>query len=425
MTAAVPGGVAPPSIPSTVSLEPLGRRFHVHLGGVGLANLADGIVAAGVPLIAISLTRSPGQIALLSVALWLPWLLLGLLAGVLVDRVDRRRLQVSAMSVRVLVLALLAAAAFTDRLSMPLLIGAVLLYGVTEVFVDLAAGALVPAIAPRSRLSAANGRVLATQQVCGTFVGALAGSVLLLLGHGWVIAVPAGLCVGFVLLIGTGLRGDYRIPRTGKVDVVHEVTEGARFLLGHRVLRPLLITAGVMNMANTGYFAVFVLWVVGPGSAVGLDPEHFPLLVAVIAVGAVLGSLVTERLLRRVQEVPLMFTCWGVNSLVLLIPVLWPQWAPIGAAMFVLGFTNTIGNVLSQTIRQRLVPARLLGRVGGAGRTIGYGLMPVGALLGGLVAEAWGLASVFVGAAILCLLAVGYVVARVSQGTVAAHETAS
>lgn len=406
-------------------VEPLGRRFHVHLGGVGLANLADGIVAAGVPLIAISLTRSPVQISMLSVALWLPWLVLGLLAGVVVDRVDRRRLQVSAMSVRVLVLGLLATAAFTDRLSMPLLVAAVLLYGITEVFVDLAASALVPTIAPRSRLSAANGRVLAAQQVSNTFVGALAGSVLLLLGHGWLIAVPAGLCVVFVLLIGTGLRGDYRIPRTDKVRLGHEVTEGARFLLGHRVLRPLLISAGLMNMANTAYFAVFVLWVVGPGSAVGLAPEQFPLLIALIAAGAVLGSLVTERLLRLVREVPLMFTCWGSNSVVLLVPVLWPDAAVIAAAMFVLGFTNTIGNVLSQTIRQRLVPARLLGRVGGAGRTIGYGLMPVGALLGGLVAETWGLATVFVSATVVCLLAVGYVVARVSQSTVAPYEPPS
>lgn len=402
--------------------EPLGRPFQVHLGGVGLANLADGIMAAGVPLIAISLTRSPGEISLLSAAIWLPWLLLGLLAGVVVDRLDRRRVQLVAMGVRVVLLSALTWLAFTDRLSMPVLIGFALAYGMTEVFVDLAAGALVPALAPRSRLSAANGRVLAAQQVFNAFVGAPAGGALLVLGAGWVVGVPAVLCVAFLVLIGLGLRGSYRIERAQQQPAGREISEGARFLLGHRVLRPILISGGLMNMASAAYFAVFILWVVGEQSRVGLRPEHYPLLFAALPVGAVLGSLLAERLQRRIDEVPLMFTCWAVNSVMLLVPVVWPEAGAIAGAMLVLGFTNTIGNVIGQTIRQRLVPAGMLGRVGGAGRTIGFGLMPVGALLGGQVAERWGLAAVFYGATVVCLGAVAYVALRVNQSLVAASE---
>ncbi|MCE0487481.1 MFS transporter [Ornithinimicrobium sediminis] len=404
-------------------VAPLGRTFHVHLTGVGLANIADGIMAAAVPLIAVTLTRSPLLVSLISVAFFLPWLLFGILAGVVVDRTDRRRTQLAGMAVRVTLLVTLTTLLVSDRLTMPLLIAVAFGYGITDVVVDLAGSSIVPSIAPRSRLSAANGRVLAVQQVCATFVGAPIAAGLLVLGAGWAAGVPAALAVTFLLVVGLGMRGSYRVERTGTATGWAEVTEGARFLLRHPVLRPLLVSGSVLNMANTGYFAVFVLWVVGAGSQVGLAAEHYPLLVMLLAVGAVVGSLLAERLVRRWAEMPLMFACWGVNSVGLLVPLLWPRPVPIAATFLVLGVTNTIGNVIGQTVRQRLVPGELLGRVGGAARTIGYGLMPLGAVLGGQVAETWGLPAVFVGATVTCLLAVAYVASQVSQSMVDAHDT--
>lgn len=402
--------------------EPLGRKFHVHLTSVAVANLADGMVMAGAPLIAVSLTRSPAEISLLSVVFWLPWLLFGIVAGVVVDRTDRRLLRMTGMLLRAMVLGGLAAAAFTDRLTMPLLIGGTALYGLTQVFVDLAGRAVVPQLAPRSRWSAANGRVMAAEQVTNSFVGGPVGGALLVLGSGWVMGVPAALSVLFVLLLAFGLRGDYRVERTDPKTPLKDVGEGLRFLGGHPVLRPLLVSGSLMNMANTAYFAVFVLWVVGEESAVGLRAEAFPLLLAVLAVGAVAGSLSTELIQRRIAEVPLMLGCWGVNTVMLLLPVISPTAGAIAAAMFVLGFTNTIGNILSLTIRQRLVPTGMLGRIGGASSTIGYGLMPVGAFLGGLVGEAWGLPTVFVGATVVCFLGLLYPVLRVTQRLVDDHE---
>lgn len=402
--------------------EPLGRRFHVHLGSVAIANLADGMVSAGAPLIAVGLTRSPAEISLLSVVFWLPWLLFGIVAGVVVDRTDRRLLRIVGMLVRAGVLSAMAAAAFSDRLTMPILVAGTALYGLTTVFVDLAGRAIVPQLAPRSRWSAANGRVMAAEQVTNTFVGGPVGGALLVLGAGWVMGVPAALSVLFVLLLVLGLRGDYTVARPEPRTPLKDVTEGLRFLTGHPVLRPLLVSGSLMNMANTAYFAVFVLWVVGEGSAVGLGPETYPLLLAVLAVGAVLGSVAVERIQRHVADVPLMLGCWGVNTGMLLLPVLFPSPVVIGAVMFVLGFTNTIGNILSLTLRQRLVPTGMLGRIGGASSTVGYGLMPLGALLGGLVGEAWGLPAVFVGATVLALLGLSYPVLRVSQRLVDEHE---
>lgn len=411
---------------TTTAAEPLGRPFHIHLGGVGLANLADGIVLGGVPLVAVTLTRSPGEISLLQVAFWLPWLLLGLVAGVVVDRLDRRHVQLAGAAVRVVLLAGMTWLAVTDRLTMALLVAAVGVYGVTQVFVDLAGSSIIPQLAPRSRLSAANGRVMGAEQALTTFVGGPAGGLLLTLGAGWVFGVPVALGVAFLLLIGLGLRGDFHADRPEQAPStasrLTEVLEGLRMQVAHPVLRPLLVSSSVFNFANTGYFAVFVLWMVGPGSRVGLEPHEFPMLLAVLAVGAVVGSALAERLVRRFSEVPLLVACWAVNSSLLLVPVLWPHPWPIALAFFVVGLTNMVGNVVGRTLRQRLVPAATLGRVGGAGGMVGYGLMPLGALLGGLVGEVWGLQAVFVGAVVLCLLTVVYVATHLSDALVEQHE---
>lgn len=405
--------------------DPLGRRFGIHLTGVGLANLADGIVLGGVPLIAVTLTRSPSEISLLQVAFWLPWLLLGLFAGVVVDRLDRRHVQLAGAGVRIAVLSGMTALAVTDQLTMPLLIGGVAAYGITQVFVDLAGSSIVPQLAPRSRLPAANGRVMGMEQLMNTFVGAPVGGFILVLGSGWVFGLPVALGVAFLLLIGLGLRGNYRAeeatdePASTKLQ---QVLEGFRFQITHPVLRPLIITGSVMNFANTGYFAVFILWVVGPQSRVGLEPQQYPLLLAVLAVGALLGAVLAEQLVKLMPEVPLLITSWFTNTLLLLIPVLYPTTWAIATAFVVIGFTNMTGNVMLRTLRQRLVPEAKLGRVGGASGMIGYGLMPLGALLGGLVGEFFGLPVVFLSAVVLNLTTVTYTATQVGTRLVTQHE---
>ncbi|MEZ0447124.1 MFS transporter [Cellulomonas sp. ICMP 17802] len=402
--------------------EPLGRRFTAHLTATGLANLGDGVLQTGVPLYALTLTRSPGQIALLTAAAWLPWLVLGLAAGVVVDRRDRKYTQVVGLAARALLLAVAVHLVATGRMTMPVLTVIVLAYGVTDVFVDLAGSALVPDLVPRSRLEAANGRTLAAQQVMAAFVGGPIAGAVLAFGAGWVFGIPAGLAVAALVLISTRIPGSYKHAQAEKRRATAEIREGVGFLVRHPVLRPLLVAGSVMNMASTGYFAVFVLWVVGPGSRVGLEPAHYPLVIAVLAVGAVLGSVAAEPLGRRIPEVRLLLGCWTLNAALLVVPVLVPTVPALTVTAFFLGFLNTNGNVISQSMRQRMVAPGMLGRVGGAGRTLAFGLMPVGALLGGFVAEQWGLPAVFVGATALSLAAVAYPIAVVRQHMVAELE---
>ncbi len=162
----------------------LGAGFRAQLAFTGLANLGDGILGMLAPLVALTLTASPAQISLLTAATWAPWLLFGLAAGVVIDRVDRRRAQVVALALRAGVLAATAFLSLSGRLTMPLLLAAVLLYGVTEVFADLGANSILPDLVPADRLPAANGRVLGVQQVANAFLGSPLAGVLIVLGAG-------------------------------------------------------------------------------------------------------------------------------------------------------------------------------------------------------------------------------------------------
>lgn len=396
----------------------LGRPFGVQLASTGLANLGDGILGTLAPLLALSLTSSPMLISALTAATWLPWLLFGLVAGVIVDRVDRRRAQVAALLARAALLGSAAWLTLVGLLSIPLLIALLMLYGLTEVVADLGATAMVPDLVPPDRLPAANGRVIGVQQVANTFLGAPLAGVLIVLGAGLGFGVSAGLAALAGLLLLVGLKGDFRRASSGPTRPWAQVREGLAFLVRHRVLRPLVITGSVLNLAASGYFAVFVLWVVGPESAVGLTETQYPLVMLGLAVGAVAGSLVAAAFDKRFGTGRTMIGAFIASVLLMVAPVVWPTPVSLVLSCTLVGVTNTVGNVLSQSLRQRLVPGDLLGRIGGAGRTLSYGLMPLGALLAGALAEHAGLPVTFYAAVALSLLACGYLALRLRAADV-------
>lgn len=411
--------------------------FRVHLAGVGLGNLADGIVAGAVPLLAITLTRDPLLVGLLSTAMWLPWLLGALLVGVVVDRTDRARVRRLALAARACVLAGGVGAVLTDVLTIWVLLALCLAYAATEVFSDLAASAMIPQLVPREELPRANARIMGTERLMQEFVGQPIGGALVMLGAGHVFGTAAAVVVLVVLLLGRLRRPEgFVAPRQASADdadtgVAEEaaslrgdLAEGLQVVLSHPVVRPFTVSAALTNIANTAYFSVFVLWVVGPGSAVGLEPWQFPLLVAVLSAGAIAGSLVPSRWVARAGEVRVMIGCWFVNSALLLVPVLVPTWWAIGAALVLIGATNMVGNVIGTSIRQRVVPARLLGRTGGATRTLIFGTMAIAGPVGGLVGRAFGLPALFVGATVLALLVTAWVATRVDQDVVDRAEAA-
>jgi len=366
----------------------------------GVVNLADGVLMVSASLLAVGLTRSPLEVSLVSASATLPWLLSTLLAGVVADRYDRRRVMVVANLVRVLALAAGVVAVAGGALSVPLLCALALVLGTAEVFHDTCAQSMVPALVPRDRLEAANGRLLTTEQVANAFLGAPLAGPLVALGAGWALGVPALLYLaGGLLLLGVG--GQFRARRVDSATpttVRAEIADGLRFVARHRIIRTLTLVAGASNAANSAFFAVFVLWVVGPGSAMGASPEVYGLLTACLAVGAVAGPVLATRVVERFGSVRLLQPTWIANALVMLVPVLVPRVEAAAVAFVLLGATNVMGNVMQMSMRQRMVPDPLMGRVQAAGRFVGRGLDPVGALLGGVVGAALDLQPVFYGA---------------------------
>lgn len=368
-----------------------------------LSNIADGVMLLGLALLAVQLTRSPTLVSMVSAAATLPWLLLALLAGALADRWDRRRIMMVASWSRAIVFAVVAVVAAFDQLTLPLLYGVALAFGIAEVFSDVSAQSMLPMVVSRDRLDSANGRLMATQTVGNNFLGAPLAGVLVSVSAATALGAPA-LLYGIAALVLLRMRGEFMVLTPTTASLRSDIAHGLRYLAGHRIIRALAAISGTFNLANAAYFAVFVLYAVGPTSAIGLTESGYSLLFALLAGGAILGSVVVEQLSRWVGHARLLIGALALNSLLLLVPILAPSLFAVAVAVVLLGFTNAMSNVLSVSMRQRLVPEHLLGRVNATVRFIGMGAAPLGALLGGLIGDVITLPAVFYAAVAICLL---------------------
>lgn len=418
-----PAASADPAVPSAAPGRfdgGLGATFHRLWVQRGAVNLADGVLLTASGLLAVGVTRSPFQVSLVAASATLPWLFATLPAGVLADRYDRRLLMGVANLVRVAALVAGVALVLGPGVSIPLLCGLALVLGVAEVLHDTVASTLVPAVVPRALYEKANGRLLVAEQVANSFLGAPLAGPLVALGAAWALGVPALLYAAGALLL-LGLHGRFRAHRDPvvKPSARRELAEGVRFVFGHRVIRTLTLVAGFANAANSAYFAVFVLWVVGPGSAMGLSPQVFGLLISALALGAVLGPALAGRVVARFGSVRLLQPTWMANALLMALPVLVPSlWVAV-PVFVLLGVTNVMGNVMQMSMRQRMIPEALLGRAGAVGRLIGRGLDPIGALAGGALATVLGLEVVFLGAVVVVLLGQAWSMAVVTPAAAA------
>lgn len=407
--------------------HPLGRRFAVHLGTVGLNSLAGGILFAGVPLVAATLTQSPQEISMITAAASLP-ALLGVVAGLVVDRTDRRRLRILVMGLRVGLLAALGVLALTGNLTLWALVALIGLYALGGVFVGAANVAMVPQVVSRPQLARANSRIQATMFILEDIIGAPIAAALVVAGSVWLFGVPGLISIAAVLVLWWGLHGQvFRAPQASepstedsqalshRAKAVRDIVEGLRFMATHRVLRPVFIMSMAANCASSAYFAVLVLWMVGPSSPVGVPPEAFPLFFTAQAVGAVVATMLVSRMLKVVGEFSLMMAGFWLMPLLVVVQVMWPNAWVMGVTMVLLGFSLTVGNVIAMTMIQKLVPGSMLGRFSGASQTASSGLAPLGALAGGAVAELFGISVLYLMVAAVLAIAFVYPMLVVRQ----------
>lgn len=387
----------------------------------GLSNLADGVFMVALPLVTLTVTRDPAAFAAVTFVYRLPWLLFALPAGALADRLDRRRTMVLVNLGRAFLLGGLATAVALDVHGLALLYVIGFALGIGETLFDTSAQSIVPNLVGKDGLTRANGRLYAVELTANQFVGPPLGGLLVAVGAWIALGASAAAYAlgGAVLLLVTG---SFRTERTGpRTRLRTDIAEGVRYLVAHRVLRTLALCTGLSNLASTALISVLAIYAVEPGP-MGLSEPAFGLLLTASAVGSLLATVLGERVIAMLGR-----------SRTLLLSMVIPAWLPLSAALTanvapfaiglaLAGFWWMAWNVITVSLRQRIAPDHLLGRVNAGYRLVAWGAMPVGAALGGVVGSLLGVRGVFWLAGVLMLACVPPLLAVVSDAALDAAE---
>lgn len=369
----------------------MGTAFRWNLASSWVAQVGDGIALAAGPLLVATQTRSPVLIAAAAVVQRLPGLAVGLYAGAVADRVDRRRVVIAANVGRLAVLAVLVATLLTGTLSIGLLLGLLLLVGTAEVFADTGWRAILPTIVAPEDLGLANARQMSGFLVANQLLGPAVGASLFALGS----AVPFGVQV-LTLLLAVGLFSRVRLPAVERArpdqHVGRDIVDGLRWIAGNAPVRTLTLVILVFNVTWGAPWGVLVYWA---QERLGVGAVGFGLLTTASAVGGIASVLSYGSLERRVPLARLMRACLTLEVLTHLALALVTSWALALVVMVVFGGYAFVWGSLSSAVRQRATPEELQGRVGSVYWVGLVGGLLVGQLLGGLIADRFGAAAPF------------------------------
>ena len=335
----------------------------------------------------------------------LPWLLFGLLAGVVADRVDRRRLIVIVHCVRAVVLAVLCATIATDRVDIVVVLAAMFLLGSTETFADTTSQTLLPMIVTGRDLGVANARKMAGHVTINQLAGPPVGAALFAIGSFWPFFVQT-----VAVVVSAALVAEVRLPAhgrgpSGRSHVRADVAEGFRWLWHNAAVRTLAVTIVTFNVTFGAAWSVLVLYA---DERLGTGEVGYGLLTTASAAGGILGTVVYGPLARRFTLGALM-RAGLVLETVTHVALALTTWSPVAMGiMFVFGAHAFVWGTTSTTIRQRTVPTQLQGRVGSVYLIGVHGGIVVGSFVGGAIAGAWGVTApfwfAFVGSGILVVL---------------------
>ena len=359
-----------------------------------ISNVGDGVTGVAGPLLVASMTSNPTLVAGAVFVQQLPWLLFALPAGAYVDRLDRRRLLVAVNLARGAVLAGLAVAVWADVATLPVLYTAFFLFGTGETLADSASVALLPSIVPAEHLASANARLLGTYLVGNQLLAPPVGAWLFVVAAALPFAFDAASFLAAALLIAPLLRRHGPEPRGWEQprSLRTEITEGLGWLWHHRTLRLLAVCVGVMNLAGAGSFAIWVLWA---RQRLGLEGTGFGALVTAYAAGGLLGTLLAGRLDASLGPAILLRAGLCIEAACQLVLALARSPWIAGATLILFGAHAMVWGVVTVSVRQRLVPEPLRGRVNGVYFLFGLGGAALGTLLGGGLASALGVTAPF------------------------------
>ena len=382
----------------------LGTDFRWIWSSSSITNLGDGVLIAAGPLLVASITRDAFSVAMALFLQRLPFFLLGLPAGAVIDRVDRRRLVIFMNLMRCGVLALLALGLLADRVSLPVIFVAMFAIGTAETFADNASIAVIPLLVPRDGLGQANARLIGTRIAMNQLAGPPLGAFLFALGSSLPFGFNAA-CFALAALLFARVRLPHEPPPGSTLSLRREVAEGLAWLWGHAPVRTLIILIAVFNVTFGAAFSVLVLYAL---EQLGLSEIGYGFLLSASAVGGLVGSAGFRWLEERFSYALLLRIGLTIETLTHLGLALTTSALAASVILFVFGIHAVVWGTTSATIRQRAVPPALLGRVQSVSMIGVFGPLALGTALGGAIAQRWGVTApfwfAFVGAALTTAL---------------------
>ena len=388
----------------------LGASYRKLFSASVISNLGDGVSTVAYPWLASAITRNPLLVALVAVAQRLPWLVFTLPAGVITDRVDRRKAMVLMDTCRGLLTAAVAVAIWIESDSLPkpsaldsvvgtrwplfiAVLGATVLLGSAEVLRDNAAQTIVPDVVATEHLETANGRMWSAEGVANSFVGPPLGSLLIAVAFALPFLLDATSFFAAAALVGL-IPGSFRAARSPsgasasapvsdtRAPWRAELREGVSWLWAHQVLRPMAIMLGLMNLASMVSGATFVLYA---QEVLDVGPFVFAIIGMGGAVGGIVGGVIASRLSKRFGAgtcLAITMAGFAVSGVIMAINTWWP----LAFVLFTIeSLFSILWNVITVSFRQSIIPQHLLGRVDSVYRFFAWGMMPIGAAIGGVL----------------------------------------
>jgi len=387
----------------------LGKNYWRLWSATAISNLGDGISLIAYPWLASAITRDPFLIALAGLVGRLPWLLFTLPAGVITDRVERRKIIVAMDLLRGLLTIAVATIVWRASSSLPdldalteaeittnwslyiVILISSLLYGMAEVLRDNAAQTVMPQIVDKEKLEVANGRMWSAEYVTNSFMGPPLGSFLI----GIAIFIPffvdaATFLIAVILIAGIRLTvppsksGSETSAEKKPVHMRAEIKEGFLWLWRHELLRPMAIILGLLNFLATTSTALFILFA---QEILNTSVLIFAILGTSAAIGGTIGGLLAPKISSRLGSggtLALALITFPTVALIIGLTSYWPLVWILTAFSTIMAVT---WNVITVSLRQSIIPDHLLGRVNSVYRFFAWGSMPLGMLAAGVMVD--------------------------------------
>ncbi len=374
----------------------LGPGFTALFRGSLVTNIGDGMRLATFPLLAASLTPSPFSIGTVTAAQYLPWLVFAPVGGVFVDRWDRRRTILITQAVRGIVMALLFVLVLVEQVAIWQLCVVAFVITVGEILVDPSVVALVPQVVDDSDLDTANGRIASAELITNDFAGAPVGGTAFGVAPWLPLLIDAASYLGSIMPF-RGLPKPKPAPvERGALDrgaIIYEATEGFQWLWKHPILGPFTAAQVIYYFGLSAGLSQLVTLITMDKKASAFT---FSALLAVAALGAFVGSMAGGRVADRVGRRATLAGAVAIQGLTLAAMALTTSTWSLFLIWFVNGVPAGVQRPVARSMQQRLTPNPMLGRVNISARVFTRGVIILGALTWGVVAEAFGVSRSFI-----------------------------